>query len=316
MSRALSHSDYYRDRRSEDELCCDFPGDAILIDGLHAMQTHFMHRGMACEIPVVRVMNTAHWLACYMFNTTCSGDQQEYDALSYNSVGRDKQLAVIALIVLAAMLKRTEGMRARSCRSLLLEDRSEDFYDGVSLYEQFIGSGEAHFAQEDFETDVMDEVVTLREQNAQLVQQVLTLQTTIKTMENETRHIGYNVEHMTINMSGGTLVQHADLVQASGEVKVEREDRLEVSEKKNFFCRITEEAYEKGQAKAVEEELRRACVSAPKLIKAIRTNEALGYLDTQDLSSKELYDLLNEHFTLPFTSHNFTVYRSKPIDIH
>jgi hypothetical protein len=36
------------------------------------------------------------------------------------------------------------------------------------------------------------------------------------------RHIGYNVEQMTINMSGGTLVQHADLVQASGEVKVEK----------------------------------------------------------------------------------------------
>ena len=84
----------------------------------------------------------------------------------------------------------------------------------------------------------------------------------------------------------------------------------------NVFCRITKEARENGKAKQVEEELRRACVSAPKLIKAIRTNEALGYLDTQNLSSKELYDLLNEHFNLPFTCHNFTVYRSKPIDIH
>ena len=38
----------------------------------------------------------------------------------------------------------------------------------------------------------------------------------------KTVNIGYNVENMTINMSGGTLVQHADLVQASGEVIVEK----------------------------------------------------------------------------------------------
>lgn len=46
------------------------------------------------------------------------------------------------------------------------------------------------------------------------------LQNIIHTMEEEKRvtNIGYNVEQMTINMSGGTLVQHADLVQASGEV--------------------------------------------------------------------------------------------------
>ena len=187
------HSDYFDDRRSEYELCRDFPADEVLIDGLHAMQTHFMRRGMAIDIPVVRVMNTAHWLACYMFATTCSGDQMEYDVLSYNSMGRDKQLAVISLIVLIAMLKRTDGMRARNCRSVLLEDRSEDFYDGVSLYEQFLESGEARFAQEDFETDVMDEVVaTLREQNAQLEaenkekdKQIYQLEKTIKTMKQE-----------------------------------------------------------------------------------------------------------------------------------
>lgn len=96
----------------------------------------------------------------------------------------------------------------------------------------------------------------------------------------------------------------------------EASDEPAASNDANVFCRITKEARDAGKAKQVEEELRRACVSAPKLIKAIRTNEALGYLDTQNLSSKELYDLLNEHFNLPFTSHNFTVYRSKPIDIH
>jgi hypothetical protein len=113
---------------------------------------------------------------------------------------------------------------------------------------------------------------------------------------------------MTINMSGGTLVQHADLVQASGEVVVGASEHSDLD---SFFCRITDEARRNDKAKAVEEELRCACISAPKLIKAIRTNEALGYLSTKHLSSIELYNLLHEHFNLPFKSHNFAKYRSK-----
>ena len=78
-----------------------------------------------------------------------------------------------------------------------------------------------------------------------------------------------------------------------------------------FFCRITEAAYAKGEAQRVENELRSACVSAPTLIKAIRTNEALGYLDTKNLNSQTLYDLLNEHFGLPFKYRQFVAERNK-----
>ena len=70
----LTHSEYYRDRSSESELCYDFPGDEILIDGLHAMQMHFWNNNRNIDIPVVRVMNAAHYLAAYMFETTCSGE--------------------------------------------------------------------------------------------------------------------------------------------------------------------------------------------------------------------------------------------------
>ena len=79
----------------------------------------------------------------------------------------------------------------------------------------------------------------------------------------------------------------------------------------HLFCRITKAAYDQGKAQQVELELRSACVSAPKLIKTIRINEALGYLDTQNLSSVTLYELLNEHFGLPFKLRNFEIYRSK-----
>lgn len=78
-----------------------------------------------------------------------------------------------------------------------------------------------------------------------------------------------------------------------------------------LFCRITQKAYDMQQAQAVEHELRSAAISAPKLVQAIRTNEALGYLDTKNLSSTDLYNLLNEHFGLTFKQRNFAKYRAK-----
>lgn len=78
-----------------------------------------------------------------------------------------------------------------------------------------------------------------------------------------------------------------------------------------FFSRITQTAHDHGAAPSIEAELRSASVSAPKLIKVIRTNERLGYLDTQNLTSTTLYELLNEHFNLPFKLRTFQDYRSK-----
>ena len=79
----------------------------------------------------------------------------------------------------------------------------------------------------------------------------------------------------------------------------------------SLFCRITKAAYEKGVAQNVEDDLRSACVSAPKLVKKVKLNEALGYLDTEDLPSTDLYDLLNEHYHLPFKIRTFQDNRGK-----
>ena len=92
---------------------------------------------------------------------------------------------------------------------------------------------------------------------------------------------------------------------------IQTEDVTPVETSETLFCRITKAAYDAGKAPVVEDELRSACVRAPKLVKTIRTNEALGYLDTQNLSSVELYNLLNEHFGLTFKLRNFDTYRSK-----
>ncbi len=181
----LSHREYYRDRLTEYELCQDFPGDEILIDGLHSMQSHFYNNGVNITIPVVRVMNTAHWLAAYMFSTECSGDQMEYEALASISCGRDRQLAIVAMIVLAAMLKRTKGYRAMQCRNVILDNRPPDFEEGVTLYDHFLRSAEKHFAEEDSLIDTHAQIQQLQAENQQLISENITLKYTIATMEKE-----------------------------------------------------------------------------------------------------------------------------------
>ena len=179
------HEPYYRDRWTEEDLCNDFPGDKILIHGLHAMQAHFWTHNVNIDIPVVQVMNTVHYLAAYMFATTCSGDQLEYDVMAHNSVGNDKQLMLVTMIVLAAMLKRTEGFRAKQCRNVLLENRSEDFYEGVTLYDRFLNSAEEHFAEEEFLLDTHKQIQQLTEENKQLTSEIIQLRYTITKMEKQ-----------------------------------------------------------------------------------------------------------------------------------
>ena len=182
------HSNYYRDRWSESDLCNDFPGDEIFIDGLYAMQRHFDHNGVNLTIPVVQVMNTAHFLVAYMFSNPCSGDRMEYDSLADISLGKDRQMYRVTMIVLAAMLARTEGFRARQCRNLILDNRDPDFDEGVTLYDRFLRSAEKRFAEEDFLIDTQQLIKRVNEQKEIIAQQnyeIQTLKYTITTMENQ-----------------------------------------------------------------------------------------------------------------------------------
>jgi regulator of replication initiation timing len=173
------------------------------------MQCHFWNNNIPLEIPVVRVMNTAHFMAAYMFTTTCSGDQLEYDALANMSLGCDKKLFKVAIIVLAAMLQRTEGFRAKACRNMLLENRSEDFEEGVSLYDQFLRSAEKRFAEEDFLIDTGAQIQRLQAENQQLItknNQLTTeniqLKYTITTMEEKYQQINIGTQYKQENNHG------------------------------------------------------------------------------------------------------------------
>lgn len=312
----VDHEPYYQDRLTEWDLCHDFPHDEMYIEGLHAMQSHFCMHNVPVEIPVVRVMNAAHFLHAYVFATTCSGDQIEYDMLAYGSVGHDKKVMLVTIIVLAAMLKRTEGFRAGMCRNMLLEDRSEDFYEGVSLYDQFLRSAEKHFAEEEFLLDTHAQIVRQNEEIARLTSENIQLKYTITKMENQQNNQYNNCVIYTAPVYNTTNTTNNYYAPTPATPKPECSETpsssaSDVKPEKPLFCRITQAAYDKGIAQQVDNELCSACVSAPKLVKAIRTNEALGYLDTQNLNSKDLFDLLNEHYGLSFSAHNFTIYRSK-----
>ena len=316
----LSHEPYYHDRSSIADLCCDFPADELLIEGLNGMQCHLFSNGQNIEIPVLRVMNTAHYLAAYMFSTECSGDRIEYDVMAYDSMGRDRQLMAITLITLAAMLDRTDGMRARHCRSILLEDRNEDFYEGMNLYERFLRNSERHFEEQDFMTDMMAELTDLRQLTQQLINDKQQLQKQLKTMENQTKHIGYNVENMVINMSGGTLVQHADLVQASGEVRLQNltdptpiltaEDDVPEKDEYSFF------GTDKFAADICEKNLRETIANAKSKADACRnimTLDTCGYLHIRHLTDARKAELINP-FAAPkyvFTEDDFKKARNR-----
>lgn len=337
MASHIRNSALYRDRLTENELISDYPADEPLIGGLHALQAYFVAQGQYIDIPVVRVMNAAHFLACYMFSIPCT-DRNEYDAILYEYVGYDKQLALITLVVLVAMLRRTDAPRARTCRSVLLEDRSDDLYEGVSLYEKFVNDTQQTFPTEAFDTDIMREVISLRNQNKELIQEVLTLQSTLDTMKQNLNQYNapvyqgctFTTNNVTNNNyyqapsdsqpdtpqphdtpqppfeggEGSPLTPEGGSRMASGTMNKEKKAE-------EYFGCITRAAIEAGKAEQVENELRSATISAPKLVQCIRTNEALGYIDTKNLSSQALYDQLNEHFGLSYGVRNFTIARNR-----
>lgn len=185
----FDYDPYYRARQTEEDFCRDFHGDEILIDGLHAMQCHFWNHNVPIEIPVVRLMNTVHYLAAYMFSNDCSGDQLEYDILASESLGRERKLIPLVMIVLAAMLKRTEGFRAVHCRDLILSDRSTDFEEGVTLYDRFLRSAEKRFSEEDFLLNTHQQILRQQEEITRLTSENIQLKYTITTMEEKYQQI-------------------------------------------------------------------------------------------------------------------------------
>ena len=306
----LSHLPYYQDRRSTADLCYDYPADEALIEGLHGMQCYLWNNGQNIDIPVLRVMNTAHYMASYMFHTECSGDQAEYDVMAYMSMGHDRTLTAITLITLAAMLERTEGLRARHCRSILLENRSEDFYEGVSLYQRFLHSADRRFEEQDFMTDVMAELTDLKILAQQLTNDKLQLQKQIKTMENQ-QYNQYNApiyNGCTFNNTTNNNYNQPTTTETRQQPKAEPEDIEPVNT--SFFCteRFTADIIEKNLLQAIN--LASSKADACRRIMALET---CGYILLSNVNDARKAELINP-FAAPkyvFTEDDFSYARRK-----
>lgn len=151
----------YEPRRTEHALCADFPADEVLIRGLHTLEKYWWNKGWQSSLSAVRVINAVHYVATYMFNMP-TRTQSEYDQMLYDYVGQDRMLMRAAMLALPEMLRRIALPQARSYRALMMEDRPEEFYEGVSLYEQWLEGTELYYREEDFLIDIMDEVNILR----------------------------------------------------------------------------------------------------------------------------------------------------------
>lgn len=90
-------------------------------------------------------------------------------------------------------------------------------------------------------------------------------------------------------------------------------EQLDSAGKSSVFEFITDQCYKEGKVEAIEAEMRAACKgTAVAMWKTIRTNEALGYLSTKDVSASKIYKALTNHFgKLPYNERNFRDARNK-----
>lgn len=269
------------------------------------MQHHFWSNNINIDIPVVRVMNTAHFIAAYMFSTECSGDQLEYDVLAYDSLSRDRQLTRVAMIVLAAMLQRTDGFRARNCRNLILDNRDPDFDEGVTLYDRFLRSAEERFAEEDFLIDTHMQLIRQKEEITRLTSENIQLKYTLTNMENQ-----QNIQYKQDNNQGTiynapVYITYAAPQQAASEPVSTAESKQEPNT--SFFKFFTQKCFEEKRAEAVEAEIRAACKgTAESLWRTLWNNENLGYVETQHIDATTLYREIENHYgKLPYSERNF-----------
>ena len=95
--------------------------------------------------------------------------------------------------------------------------------------------------------------------------------------------------------------------------EAETPQQVEPNVKEGCFEFITDQCRKEGKIEAVEAELRAACKgTAPAMWKTIRTNEALGYLSTKDVSASKIYKALTAYFgELPYNERNFRDARNK-----
>ena len=116
-----------------------------------------------------------------------------------------------------------------------------------------------------------------------------------------------HIEHSTVTISNGqTTVETKKQPAPQAEEVAFEEVRTE-------FSLLTEQCRRENKVSSVEAELSAACKgTAVELWRVIRTNEALGYLSANRLSTAKVYRAFTDYFgDLPYTERNFRDARDK-----
>ena len=188
MSEDISDSELYYNRRSEAALCRDFPADAPIIDALYRWQMQIWNYGNG-QIPVLRVMNCAHRVAARMLSGLYEYDDRNgYDYRIFRDMDNDRFLMSIVIVVLVSMLRCIEDSdRARTCISIITDDRPEDFYERLSLFNDYMNASckircrEKDLLQD--ATELVERIAQLEAQQQQDISTIANLKTQIKHME-------------------------------------------------------------------------------------------------------------------------------------
>ncbi|MEE0922930.1 MAG: hypothetical protein UIB40_01210 [Paludibacteraceae bacterium] len=175
--------------------------------------------------------------------------------------------------------------------------RQEDIYLSANHYGEIPPDPYAELKEENQLLAIENK--QLREQIANM-KKGSTAQTVIKVAGN----------YIDIHDNSHCTIYATEAPQATQEKPSEVSSQTSVGASDSVFCLLTDQCRKEGKTEIVEAELRSAAKeSASKLIATININEALGYLDTKNMSSQALYNALNDYFGLKYTVRNFTKYR-------
>ena len=248
-------------------------------------------------------MNTAHYIAAYMFATTCSGDQLEYEVLAYDSFGCDKKLVPLTMIVLAAMLQRTEGFRARQCRNLILDNRDPDFEEGVTLYDRFLRSAEEHFAEEDFLIDthtLVQRNQQLEYENRQLITENKELKIKYQNMEEKYQQINIGTQN---NYTGCTINNYFGTSTSTIPTEQTASEDVPSEQKSSESFIFTKKAKKEGKEAVILQSLQNS-VNGRKdktraFVQELHGWQDDGYVDAH-YNARVMYDELERLIPIPF----------------
>ena len=153
----------------------------------------------------------------------------------------------------------------------------------------------------------------LKIKNYELTVRVNQLSHELQTMSKQFNQYNAPVYNNSTVYNAPVTINNYDSRPSSGltEDRPASPDRTQAEDvEEQHFALLTAQCIQEGKAQVVEAELRSAASgSAQKLMQCIRTNEALGYIDTKNLSSQALYDALNACFGLKYKYQNFAKYR-------